>query len=95
VVLNSVTWFFYDTNHRLLRIESPQGAVKTGFSYDSATSGVGKMATASNDGHTWRYSYDVMGRVTNQTLSGIPRLALREGAIVVHPIKLDSEGLGL
>jgi len=65
---SQVLYFFYDTKHRLLRIESPQGTVKTEFTYDTGTYGVGKMATASNDGHTWRYSYDVMGRVTTQTL---------------------------
>ncbi len=28
---NQTLWFFYDANHRLLRIESPQGTVKTSF----------------------------------------------------------------
>ena len=28
-------WFVYDDKHRLLRIESPQGTVKTSFTYDT------------------------------------------------------------
>ena len=68
-------FYFYDTHHRLIRIESPSGTVKTTFTYDTewnyalnSTHTTGRMTSASNDGYTWHYSYDLMGRATKQTL---------------------------
>ncbi len=72
---NQTLYYTYDSNHRLLTVESPLGTVKTKFTYDTEPNSnfntsyaVGKMTSASNDGYTWHYAYDIGGRATQQTL---------------------------
>ena len=68
-------WYVYDSSHRLLRIESPQGTTKTSFTYDTTanqgmptTNATGRMTSAANDGYAWHFGYDKMGRVLKQTM---------------------------
>ncbi len=65
--------YAYDSNHRLLSVTG--GGKTTAFTYDTdpnsqltAQNAWGRMTTASNDGYTWHFSYDNMGRVNQQTL---------------------------
>ncbi len=76
-------WYAYDPNHRLLSVSygssQSSATTATSFTYDTATNGVGKLATAANcdttlgctssNSYTWSYSYDVLGNVTGQTLN--------------------------
>jgi YD repeat-containing protein len=70
---NQTLWYAYDSHRRLGGISS--GSIQstavavTTFTYDTATNGVGKMATAWNvSGYTWSYSYDVLGNMNGLTL---------------------------
>jgi RHS repeat-associated protein len=69
------TCYSYDSNNRLLSIQSPQGVALTTFTYDSesnqnisATYTQGRMVSASSSGYTYHYSYDMMGRPIQQIL---------------------------
>ncbi len=70
---NGTLTYAYDSNHRLLSVTG--GGKTTAFTYDTdpnsqltAQNAWGRMTTASNDGYTWHFSYDNMGRVNQQTL---------------------------
>jgi YD repeat-containing protein len=72
-------WYVYDNHNRLTTIKSGYDldhlSVVTSFGYDTesnpnlaVTHAQGRMTTATNNGYTWHYSYDVMGRANKQTL---------------------------
>ena len=81
-------WSVFDDKHRLLRVESPQGTTKTSFAYGGGSNSAGRMSLASNDGYTWYFDYDVMGRVTTQTLEAPnpsdPGYPLRSKAVYAY-----------
>jgi RHS repeat-associated protein len=67
--------YFYDSYDRLTSIQSPVGTVKSSYTYDTesnsalnSTNTGGRPAAVKNDGYTWHYSYDIMGRIQKQTL---------------------------
>jgi len=77
---NQTLWYAYDSNRRLLTVSlganQSTAVAQAAFGYDSdPTSGYnagyssGRMTTASSSsGFTWHYTYDLMGRVSQQTL---------------------------
>ena len=70
-----VLWFKYDLLNRLQekRRNNSTGTLLAGFSYDTATNGIGRRAAMSNTIDATSWVYDLRGRVKseNRTISGV------------------------
>jgi YD repeat-containing protein len=90
-------WYAYDSNHRLLIIitgsSQSSATTVTQFTYDTATNGIGKMATAAaydltgytSGVWTWSYSYDILGNVNGQTLQTPFTEVTNIGSLAITP----------